>query len=305
MLSRGAGMDKNLRYGWVGLAAVAFLGLAATMMMRPDHPDVADIAKTKRSEALEAARDKGIAVIDQRFSYHSVPDHLRVPFARVIPVAAALHQAGYSHYLFSRLTGYPAELAIFADALIGDEDPYARKLAAYSLGYRTDAELGDFLAIYDRELERERTGDFMQEFHAQSTIEDLVFAAVRLIRDGRQPDTGHAFLTRIVTDMVSDAHYWNSSQYAVASLLHADTGRYGPLFENWSNHIDGQQGDAPLEHSFPIERGWRDAIREGNTGQIYEMFDREETMAEAPDLEPSGEQAIENLLNALKDTDQG
>lgn len=297
-------MDKNWKYAWAALLVIAAMGFAIARMW-PGDLGLAEISAANHSDAIALSRDAEDEVIVARFSYDAVPEHLRAPFARVVPVAALLHKAGYSHYVFSRLVDYPAELRVFAQALTVDEDPYARKLAAYSLGYRMDAVLDDFLLVYEAELERERTGDFMEQFNAQSTVEDLVFSAVRLVRDGRRPEAGLSFLERVVSDTVSEEHYWNSSNYAMASLLHTDAEQYGPLFEAWSEFVDGSQDDAPIEHSFMIERGWRDAMREGITGQIYEMFDREESMAADAVLQPADQLAVEDLLNALAGVARG
>lgn len=239
------------------------------------------------------------AEIAKPFSYESLPDHLRAPFARAVPVAAALHKAGHSHYIFMRMADHQAALRQFSMALIQDDEPYARKLAAYGLGYLEDAAAVDFDRVYDAEIKRERTGDSMQVFNAQSTVEDLVFSAVRLVKDNRNPETGVIFLQRIVVEAITGVHYWNSSQYAMASLMNTDAGRFESLFRGWSAWVDGTPPGHASNPDFSTERGWRDAIRGGKTGQIIDLLTQQETEAVDVTLAPEERAAVDALLSAL------
>lgn len=229
-----------------------------------------------------------------------LPEPLRKPFARALPVLTMLHKNGVAHGAFSELARHPTALRRFSEALITLENEYARKLAGYSLGYLDGVGPEEFDGMLKLEVARAKLGGSAEEQNAQSTVEDLVFSAVRLIKDGRGPEVGLAFLERIVTDLVEERRYWNSSSYAMASLMNADAERYRVLFGKWSRRIDGPPPEHESKPNFETEREWRDFIKDGTTNQILEMLTWEEEEAAKMKLRPDGRQILDDLLQALE-----
>jgi hypothetical protein len=229
-----------------------------------------------------------------------LPEPLQEPFARALPVLTMLHRNGVAHGAFAELARHQTALRRFSEALITVETDYARKLAGYSLGYLDDVGPEEFEGMLNLEVSRAKLNGFSEELNAQSTVEDLVFSAVRLIKDGRRPEVGLGFLERIVTDLVEERRYWNTSNYAMASLMNADPERYGDLFQKWSRRIDGPPPEHDSKPSFEPEREWRDFIKEGTTDQIFEMLTWEEEEAARMKLRADGRQVLDDLLQALE-----
>lgn len=229
-----------------------------------------------------------------------LPEPLQKPFARALPVLTMLHKNGVAHGAFIELAQHPTALRRFSEALITSENEYARKLAGYSLGYLDGVGLEEFDGMLKLEISRAKLNGPVEELNAQSTVEDLVFSAVRLVKDGRNPEVGLAFLERIVTDVVEERRYWNSSSYAMASLMNADDERYRPLFKKWSRQIDGPPPEHVSRPDFETEREWRDFIKEGTTDQIFEMLVWEEQEAAKMKLRSDGRQVLDDLLQALE-----
>ena len=229
-----------------------------------------------------------------------LPEPLQKPFARALPVLTMLHKNGVAHAAFSELARHPIALRRFSEALITSENENARKLAGYSLGYLEGVGQEEFDGMLKLEISRAKLGGPAEEQNAQSTVEDLVFSAVRLIKDGRNPEAGLAFLERIVSDVVEERRYWNSSSYAMASLMNADLERYRDLFQKWTRRIEASSADQEDQPSFETECEWRDFIKEGTTNQIFEMLTWEEEEAAKMKLRPDGRQVLDDLLRALE-----
>jgi len=229
-----------------------------------------------------------------------LPEALQNPFARALPVLTMLHKNGVAHAAFSELAQHPIALRRFSEALITSENEIARKLAGYSLGYLDGVGPEEFDGMLKLEISRAKLGGPTEEQNAQSTVEDLVFSAVRLIKDGRGPEAGLAFLERIVTDVVEERRYWNSSSYAMASLMNADNERYQDLFQKWSRRIEGPPPEHESNPNFETEREWRDFIKDGTTNQIFEMLTWEEEEAAKMKLRPDGRQVLDDLIQALE-----
>ncbi len=229
-----------------------------------------------------------------------LPEPLEKPFARALPVLTMLHKNGVAHGAFAELARHQTALRRFGEALITLEDEYARKLAGYSLGYLEGVGLEEFDGMLKLEISRAKLGGTIEELNAQSTVEDLVFSAVRLIKDGRGAEVGLAFLERIVTDVVEERRYWNTSSYAMASLINTDGARYEILFQKWSRRIDGPPPEHESKPNFETEREWRDFIKDGTTDQIFQMLTWEEEEAARMKLRPDGRRVLDDLLQALE-----
>ncbi len=229
-----------------------------------------------------------------------LPEPLRQPFARALPVLTMLHKNGVAHGAFAELARHPTALRRFGEALITSEDEYARKLAGYSLGYLEGVGLEEFDGMMKLEIARAKLGGATEELNAQSTVEDLVLSAVRLVKDGRGPEVGLGFLERIVTDLIEERRYWNTTSYAMASLINADAERYGDLLQKWSRRIDAPPPDHESKPNFETEREWRDFIKQGTTDQIFEMLAWEEEEAAKTKLRPDGRRVLDDLLQALE-----
>ena len=76
--------------------------------------------------------------------FEDLPDGLRDAIAEAVPLLAALHKDGISHLAFSELAKHQPGLRLLGEALMTSVDPYAHKLAAYSLGYLDDVRTDDF-----------------------------------------------------------------------------------------------------------------------------------------------------------------
>lgn len=227
--------------------------------------------------------------VDRRFIFSDIPEQLQLP----VGLLSQLHKSGLAHFGFARIQGYQTELRNLGSVLIQSSGDYARKLAACSVGYLDDAAPEDFEGIVQTELERAETGEFIESLFAQSTVEDLVFSAVRLIKDDRQSDVGRQFLVRIVEDVAEDRQYWNMSNYAIASLMHVDKDTYGPLYQKWA--------DKWVEECPPgDERQWIGGIAAGQTGQIFDMLSDEEERAAELQLDADALRALDGLVTVTR-----
>lgn len=213
---------------------------------------------------------------------------------------ARLHKEGISHLAFQQLAAYPRKLRWISTILLSSKDPYARKLAAYAIGYLPDASLEDFERVLKNERKLAGAGGFIEGLNEQSTVEDLVFSAVRLIKENRQTAVGYRFLERIVIDVTEGCHYWNTSNYAIATLMHYDEARFRPLFQDWSDRVNKELSKSEPEHSFETEREWRDAIAAGTRDQIVKLLMRGDESAMKPRADPDDIKRIDALLAALQ-----
>lgn len=227
--------------------------------------------------------------VDRRLIFSDIPEYPQMP----VGLLSKLHKSGFAHFGFARIRGYQPELRDLGTVLIRSTGDYARKLAAYAVGYLEDAKLDDFETVVQTELERAESGQFIESLFAQSTVEDLVFSVVRLIKDERQSDVGRQFLVRIVEDVAEDRQYWNMSNYAIASLMHVDKGTYGPLFQKWADKWT--EVDPPGD-----ERRWSGGITDGLTGQIFDMLSREEERAAELQLNAEELRTLDGLVTVTR-----
>ncbi len=283
---------------WLSLTLLLLTLATGALFQRtisPDRTGAASVASL--SETLAQEEQNRMRPDTQPFQ--GLPGDLGDALSEAFPLLVDLHHDGESGQAFFILAEHQTALRQISKSLSGSPEPYARKLGAYALGFLEDVNSNDFDYVLQSELARERQDEAVESFNAQSTVEDLLFSAVRVISQGRNREAGVVFLERIVTDVVEDRHYWNTSHEAISALMSVDRERFLPLFRKWAQRVETQPPEHPSNPSFRYERKRAQSIRDGDMRSLFDFIDGQELGTDLM-IEAEYQLAWNNLVRAAE-----
>jgi hypothetical protein len=214
--------------------------------------------------------------------------------------AYTLQKDGSEALVLSPLGKFPASAAMLSEKAFESDNFRHRKIAASLLGW-IEAPLPDVISEFlDREAKRDSSlpPEGPARLECQSVVEDLVFSAARWARSDETLPTALAFLTDVVKRTIG-GEYWNSSSYAMTTLMHHDPTEYDDLLVRFSRYT---QGPAPIHPSRPTleqERQFAENLiqRNPNTLRAIDTLLNEKDDALAADLDAESKQSISELLS--------
>ena len=215
--------------------------------------------------------------------------------------AYSLQKDGYEGLVLSPLGKFPVSAAMLSEKAFESADFMHRKIAASMLGWIEAPPPGVISEYMEREAERDRglPPEDSVRLECQSVVEDLVFSAARWARSDVTLPTALAFLADVVKRTIG-GEYWNSSSYAMTTLVQRDPAKYDELLKRFSQFADGPAPIHPSNPTLEQERQFAENLiqRNPNTLQAIDNVLSARDDAISAELDVDSKQSISELLAA-------
>ena len=221
--------------------------------------------------------------------------------------AYSLQKDGYEALILSPLGKFSRAASVLSELAIESDDYMHRKTAAALLGWIEEPRPQSLSGFFAKEAARDRSlaPDSPERLDCQSVVEDLVFSATRWARSDELRRQALEFLTEVVEATV-DGEYWNTSSYAMATLVLRNPDGVDELLRKFSEFANGPEPDHPGRPTLQQERQFAEQLlqRNANTLQAIENVLNTKDEALSAELDPESERSITELLAAADRFDQ-
>jgi hypothetical protein len=235
-------------------------------------------------------------------------DLLAVWFRVADWAAYDLSKSGEEGIVLKPLGQYPKAATFIARAASKSSVWRHRKIAACLAGWIKKPPQDDLLRdLLQQEAERDRQlpkKDFGR-LDTQSVVEDIVFSAAFWARN---PDTREAGfdLLRSVVERTIGGEYWNTSSYAITTLLHHQASGSSELLKRFHDFAVNARVDHPSKPSLTQEKEFAQNLMAKNPktlNVIESLLDQKVESAAGEGLDENGRATIEGLVQFAEQFD--
>ncbi len=213
--------------------------------------------------------------------------------------AYSLQKHGYQALILSPLGKFSRAASVLSELAIDSDDYVHRKTAAAMLGWIEEPRPQSLSEFFVKETARDRSlaPQSPERLSGQSVVEDLVFSAARWARSDDLRPQALEFLTTIVETTI-DGDYWNTSSYAMTTLVLRHPDGVDDLLEKFSEFANGPEPDHPSRPTLQQERQFAEQLLLRNPDTLQAIENVLNAQDEALDLklDPESERSIAELL---------
>lgn len=214
-----------------------------------------------------------------------------------------LAKDGYEGVVLQPLGGFPKAATAIARAAAQSDNYMHRKIAASLAGWIREPEISLLDDLFCWEVARDANlkSDDTRRLDTQSVVEDIVFAATRWARQESLQDAAFALLTQIVQSTI-DGEYWNTSSYAMTTLVRHSADGAADLLARFQSFANGPPPEHPSRPSLTQEREFADNLVAGNSqtfAAIEAVLDGKDQALET-DLDENSRAAINDLCDVAR-----
>jgi len=210
-----------------------------------------------------------------------------------------LQKDGYEPIVLAPLGEFSASATRLSQLAFESGDFMHRKTAASLLGWTKAPQLHLISEFLEKEVERDKSlaPEALERLECQSVVERLVFSAARWARSEEARLPALAFLADVVSRTIG-GEYWNSSSYAMTTLVLYDSGASQELLVSFSKYANGPSPSHPSKPTLEQERQFVDnlAERNPNTLNAIENLLREGDDALSAELDSQSKRSITEFL---------
>jgi hypothetical protein len=134
--------------------------------------------------------------------------------------------------------------------------------------------------------------------HTQSVVDDIVFSAAFWARNPNTREAGFDLL-RSVVEKTIDGEYWNTSSYAMTTLLHHQAVGSSELLKRFHDFAMKAKVDHPSNPSLTQEKEFAQSLVAKNAktlGVIESLLDQKVEAAAGKGLDENSRAAIDELV---------
>jgi hypothetical protein len=215
-------------------------------------------------------------------------------------VAYDLSQSGAEGIVLKPLGQYPKAATFIARAASKSSVFQHRKIAACLAGWIKQPPPDLVQDLFQQEAERDRqlpTKD-LRRLDTQSVVEDIVFSAAFWARNPNTRQAGFDLL-RSVVERTIGGEYWNTSSYAITTLLHHQAPGASELLTRFHDFAMNAKVDHPSNPSLTQEREFAQNLMAKNPktlGVIESLLDQKMEAAAGEGLDENSRAAIDELV---------
>lgn len=175
-----------------------------------------------------------------------------------------------------------------------------RKIAACLAGWIEQPPMNLLRDLFQQEVERDRRlpkQDFGR-FDTQSVVEDIVSSAALWLRNSTTRDAGIDLLRSVVEKTIS-GEYWNSSSYAITTLLNHQAPGSDELLKQFFEYAMTAEVDHPSNPSLTQEKEFAQCLMDKNPktlNVIESLLDQKVEAATGEGLDENSQGAINELV---------
>ena len=168
-----------------------------------------------------------------------------------------LTKDGYEGVVLQPLGQFPAAATTVVRAAAQSDNYMHRKTAASLAGWICKPETSLLDDLFCAEVTRDTNPktDDLRRLDTQSVVEDIIFAATRWAREQSLQQSAFALLTSIVQRTI-DGEYWNTSSYAMTTLVRHSADGAADLLARFQSFANGTPPQHPSRPSLTQERNF-------------------------------------------------
>ena len=214
-----------------------------------------------------------------------------------------LAKDGYEGVVLQPLGQFTTAATTLARAAAQSANYMHRKIAASLAGWICEPDTSLLDELFCTEVARDtnlKTED-VRRLDTQSVVEDIVFAATRWARQQSLQHSAFELLTTIVERTI-EGEYWNTSSYAMTTLVHHSAKGSADLLARFQSFANGTPPQHPCSPSLTQERTFAENLLAGNPrtlAAIERVLDDKDLLLKA-DLDENSRSTISNLCDIAR-----